>query len=117
MDRDLSKMPLEFGETEAGAEVPSTSEMPVARREPCQTSAGIGKPMLAYRCYFLDERDRIRSFVELQAPSDAVATALAKNHPKHARRPFELWRGRVMICRSDRQSKSERRQRDPHSAA
>ena len=55
--------------------------------------------MLSYRCYLLDHSDRITSFIELRALSDADATAEARRYAKLARKPFELWRERQMICR------------------
>jgi hypothetical protein len=52
-----------------------------------------------YRCYLLDESERITSFVELQAFSDEEATAQARRHAQLLRKPFELWRGKEMIFR------------------
>ena len=55
--------------------------------------------MLTYRCYLLDESDRINSFIEVRSFSDTDATAQAQRHGQLAREPFELWRGRELICR------------------
>ena len=55
--------------------------------------------MLIYRCYLLDETGRIDSFIEVQALSDTDATTQARRHGQSARRPFELWRLRELICR------------------
>jgi len=55
--------------------------------------------MPLYRCYLLDESDRIKSFFELQALSDAEAIAQAQQRAQGARMPFELWLGRELICR------------------
>jgi hypothetical protein len=59
----------------------------------------MSESMMSYRCYLLDERDRIKSFIELQALSDAEAATQARHYAKLARRPFELWRGHELICR------------------
>jgi len=56
--------------------------------------------MLVYRCYLLDADDHIKSFKEVQAFSDAEATALARQHAQEAKMPFELWRGRQIVYRS-----------------
>ena len=56
--------------------------------------------MLIYRCYLLDEFDRIKAFVQLSAFGDAEAIAQAEQDPRLARRVFEVWRGREMIYRS-----------------
>ena len=56
--------------------------------------------MLSYRCYLLDERDRIKSFIEMRAFSDEEAIAQARRYARLARSPFELWCGREMICRN-----------------
>jgi len=50
--------------------------------------------MLTYRCYLLDGSDRIKSFIEVRAFSDAEAIAYARQHAQVHRSPFELWRGR-----------------------
>jgi hypothetical protein len=55
--------------------------------------------MQSYRCYLLDHSDRITSFIELRAVSDADATEEARRYAKLARKPFELWRERQLICR------------------
>ncbi len=55
--------------------------------------------MLSYRCYLLDENDRINSYIQVRALCDAEATILARQFAQLARRPFELWRGRELICR------------------
>ena len=55
--------------------------------------------MLLYRCYLMDESDRITSFIELQAISDAEAILQATRYAQLARKPFELWRGREMVSR------------------
>jgi hypothetical protein len=54
--------------------------------------------MLTYRCYLLDGSDRIKSFIEVRAFSDAEAIAYARQHAQVHRSPFELWRGRQLIC-------------------
>jgi len=41
--------------------------------------------MPLYRCYLLDESDRIKSFFELQALSDAEAIAQAQQRAQGAR--------------------------------
>ena len=56
--------------------------------------------MLVYRCYLLDEFDRIKAFVELSALGDAEAIALAQRDPRLGRGVFEVWRGREMIHRN-----------------
>jgi hypothetical protein len=53
--------------------------------------------MASYRCYLLDHRDSIQTFIELQAESDDSAVERAKAFAKLARQPFELWRGSDMI--------------------
>jgi hypothetical protein len=55
--------------------------------------------MLVYRCYLLDESDRIRSFIEVQASTDADAVVQARRLGRFVGTSFELWRGREMICR------------------
>lgn len=54
---------------------------------------------MSYRCYLLDDSDRISSFVELQALSDADAILQARRYAHLVRKAFELWRGRQVICR------------------
>ena len=56
--------------------------------------------MLVYRCYLLDEFDRIKAFVELSAFGDAEAIAQAQQDDRLARKVFEMWRGREMIYRN-----------------
>ena len=56
--------------------------------------------MLIYRCYLLDEFDRIKAFVELSALADTEAIAQAQKDPRLARKVFEVWRGREMIYRN-----------------
>ena len=56
--------------------------------------------MLVYRCYLLDEFDRIKAFVELSAFGDAEAIAQAQQDDRLARKVFEVWRGREMIYRN-----------------
>jgi hypothetical protein len=53
--------------------------------------------MRTYRCYFLDDSDRIKSFVELHAPSDEKAIAQARRRGRASGRPVEVWRGNEMI--------------------
>jgi hypothetical protein len=52
-----------------------------------------------YRCYLLDDFDRITSFIALKTASDADAITLAKRYAAFNRKPFELWRGRQVVCR------------------
>ena len=56
--------------------------------------------MQTFRCYVLDEFDRIKAFVELSAVSDAEAIAQAERDPRLARKVFEVWRGREVIYRN-----------------
>ena len=60
--------------------------------------------MASYRCYLLDYRDRIRTFIEIQADTDDTAVERARECAKLSGQPFELWRGSTMVC-------SERRPR------
>ena len=53
--------------------------------------------MASYRCYFLDYRDRIRTFIEIQADTDDTAVERAKEFAKLSRQSFELWRGSIMV--------------------
>ena len=55
--------------------------------------------MVLYRCYLMDESDRINSFIELQAVSDAEAILQATRYAQLARKPFELWCGREVVCK------------------
>ena len=55
--------------------------------------------MRSYRCYLLDDADRIKSFVELQASSDEEAIAQCKQHGKVSGKPVEIWRGNNMLYR------------------
>jgi len=54
--------------------------------------------MLSYRCYLLDQSDRITSYIALRAISDADAIVEARQYARLARKPFELWRGPQLIC-------------------
>ena len=75
------------------------SDESAAERAPCSPSVldEEHKPAL-YRCYLLDASDRINSFIELQAASDAEAIAQASRYAQLVRKPFELWRGHEMVC-------------------
>jgi hypothetical protein len=55
--------------------------------------------MVVYRCYFIDESDRIRSFVEIVALTDSDATSQARMHARSRNKAFELWRGAKFVCR------------------
>jgi hypothetical protein len=57
--------------------------------------------MPSYRCYLLDYRDRIHTFIELQADTDDGAVERAREFAKLSGQPFELWRGSNMVW-SDR---------------
>lgn len=99
---EYSRGSIERGETAAGfGEDIATSDAAIVRLEPDEARANSTTPTQTYRCYLLDESDRIRSFVEVVAPSDAQAVLQAKRCAKDARRPFELWRGHKIICRGD----------------
>jgi hypothetical protein len=54
---------------------------------------------MSYRCYFLDESDHITNYVELHESSDEDAIGHARRLAQLARKPFELWCGRQLICR------------------
>jgi len=53
---------------------------------------------MTYRCYLLDERDRISSVFEIRASSNADAIQQARSYAHEAREPFELWHGHALIC-------------------
>jgi hypothetical protein len=55
--------------------------------------------MLSYRCYLLDQSDRITSYIALRAISDADAIGKPGNMRDWPASPFELWRGPQLICR------------------
>jgi len=52
-----------------------------------------------YRVYILDESDRIKSFQNLEAMSDADGIEQGKQLGRMQRRPVEIWRGKVMLYR------------------
>ena len=53
--------------------------------------------MLYYRCYVLDDADRITSFTELVCCSNEDAIEEAKRYAKLIGKRVEVWRGREMI--------------------
>jgi hypothetical protein len=55
--------------------------------------------MLLYRCYLLDESDRIRNFVEIQALTDTEATSQARMQLASRCNVFELWCRDRFVCR------------------
>src|SRR4030095_1368034 len=63
--------------------------------------------MQSYRCYLLDESDHITSYIQLRAVSDANAIAEARRYARLACKPFELWRGRQLICRESYRCEEE----------
>ena len=59
--------------------------------------------MAQYRCYLLDGSDRIVKSDDIDAPSDEVAVARARESlAQHMSHGFELWRGRNRLHKETR---------------
>ena len=55
--------------------------------------------MQCYRVYLLDNSNRIKSFIEVDARSDMDAITQAARHGRIRCMPVEVWRGADMIYR------------------